>query len=302
MTDIIVIGAGPAGLTAAVYACRAGKSVLVIEKGGFGGQITFSPKVENFPGKTEISGMELAEEFTDHAIAMGAELTVGTVEKIEKADGIFRVVCDDETYEAKAVIIANGVKQKHLNIEAEEKFIGNGVYYCAICDGAFFSGKEVAVVGDGNSALQTAIYLSSICTKVHVLTWFDKYFGDQSLIDVLKKTDNIVTVPNVNVVDFLGKEELIGVKCQSQIDGSTRILNVPAVFVAIGQIPDNKRYANLVDLDENGYILADEDLKTRTDGLFVAGDTRRKTIRQLTTAVGDGTIAAMSAIEYIMKN
>ena len=302
-TDIIIIGAGPAGMTAAVYALRNNKSVLVLESTSVGGQIALSPKVENFPSYSQISGSDFSNRLFEQILLLGANFELEEVTAIVKnGDGTFSVGTNCGEHQAKAVIIANGVKQKHLNIEAEEKFIGNGVYYCAICDGAFFSGKEVAVVGDGNSALQTAIYLSSICTKVHVLTWFDKYFGDQSLIDVLKKTDNIVTVPNVNVVDFLGKEELIGVKCQSQIDGSTRILNVPAVFVAIGQIPDNKRYANLVDLDENGYILADEDLKTRTDGLFVAGDTRRKTIRQLTTAVGDGTIAAMSAIEYIMKN
>ena len=301
MTDIIIIGAGTAGMTAAVYALRNNKSVLILESTSVGGQIAFSPKVENFPSYTSISGSDFSNRLFEQVLTLGASFELETVTAIvKKEDGNFVVGTDVCEHEAKSVIIANGVKQKHFPFKSEERLLGNGVYYCAICDGAFYKGKEVAVIGDGNTALQSAILLSSICSKVYVLTLTDKYFGDQSLIDDLYKIENIVTVPNTSVTDFLGETELCGIKMNR--NGKEEVLSVPAVFVAIGQIPDNEKFKNIVTLTKEGYIVSNERMETSTPGVFVAGDTRNKELRQLATAVSDGAVAAMNAIEYIRKN
>ncbi len=300
MFDIIIIGSGTAGMTAAIYALRNNKKVLLIESTAVGGQIAFSPKVENFPSYRSISGEEFSHKLFEQVLDLGASFELEEVIAVEKEkDDTFLVTTDCGTHKGKSVIIATGVKQKHIGIEAEEKLLGKGVYYCAICDGAFYKGKEVAVVGDGNSALQSAILLSSICSKVHVLTWFDKFFGDLSLVDNLRSLENVIITPNTEVIDFAGKDSLDGVVIRRKEDGTVYTLNVPAIFVAIGQLPDNDKFKKLVDLDEQGYLLADEAMKTKTAGLFVAGDCRKKAIRQLTTAASDGAIAAMSAIEYI---
>lgn len=298
--DIIIVGAGTAGMTAAVYALRNNKSVLMLESTSIGGQIAFSPKVENFPSYTSISGSEFSNRLFEQVLTLGASFELETVTAIVKnANGGFIVGTDVCEHTAKAVIIANGVRQRHFPFESEQRLLGNGVYYCAICDGAFYKGKEVAVIGDGNTALQSALLLSSTCSNVYVLTLTDKYFGDESLIDELYKTKNIVTVPNSTVIDFLGEERLSGIKALH--DGKEFIVEVPAVFVAIGQIPDNKRFSNVAALNKEGYILANERMETATPGVFAAGDTREKQIRQLATAASDGAIAALNAIEYIRK-
>lgn len=299
MTDIIVIGAGPAGLTAAVYACRAGKSVLVIEKGGFGGQITYSPKVENFPGNTEISGMELAEQFTDHAIAMGAELTVGTVEKIEKTDDGFCVVCDDETYKAKAVIIATGARHRLLGLDREEDFIGNGISFCAVCDGSFFEGQDVAMVGGGNSALQEAILLSEVCRSVTVIQNLSDFTGEQKLADILTKRKNVTVHFNTLVTGLLGADELTGIAVRNTESGEEKTLSVNGLFIAVGLVPETEAFADVLPLNKWGYADIGEDCKSTTKGIFVAGDCRSKTVRQLTTACADGSVAALAACHYI---
>lgn len=303
MVDIIVIGCGTAGMTAAIYALRNNKSVLILESTSIGGQIAFSPKVENFPTYREISGEELSQKLFEQVLDLGASFELEDVQKVEKCEecGFFIVTTDQGEYKAKAVIIANGAKQKHIGIENEDHLLGKGVYYCAICDGAFYKGKEVALIGDGNTALQSAILLSSICSKVYMLTWFDQFFGDESLVTTLRKLENVIVMPNTSVVDFVGKEQLEGVKVVRKEDNSSFVLNVPAVFVAIGQVPDNERFSNVVDIDNNGYIVADENMNTRTEGVFVAGDTRQKQVRQLTTAASDGAIAAMSALNYLQK-
>ena len=302
MTDIIIVGCGTAGMTAAIYALRNNKSVLILESEAVGGQIAFSPKVENFPTYKSISGEDLSNKMFEQVLDLGAQFELEDVKKIEKeADGLFTVTTDYGTHQSKVVILATGAKQKHIGIAAEDKLLGKGVYYCAICDGAFYKGKEVALIGDGNTALQSAIMLSSICTKVYMLTWFDKFFGDEGHVTTIRKTENIVVMPNTNVVDFLGADHLEGLKVVNRLDGTDFVLNVPAVFVAIGQIPDNKRFLPYVELDKDGYIIGDEGMKTKTEGLFVAGDTRKKQIRQLTTASSDGAIAAMSAIAYLNK-
>ena len=301
-TDIIVIGGGVAGMTSAIYALRNGKKVTLIESDSVGGQIAFSPKVENFPSYKQISGSDFANKTFEQVLELGADFELEEVLSVEKLpDGTFKVKTDAQTHTARAVIIANGVKHKHIGIDAESRLLGKGVYYCAVCDGAFCKGKEVAIIGDGNTALQSAILLSQICTKVYILTWFDKFFGDQSLVEQIRKTPNITVMPNTQVVDFVGQTELEGVKYVNKEDGSTAVLKLPAVFVNIGQVPDNARFNGLVELDNNGYILAGEDMSTKTPGLFVAGDTRKKTLRQLTTAVSDGAIAAISAVNYLSK-
>ena len=302
MYDVIIIGAGAAGMTAAVYALRNDKSVLIIESTSVGGQIAFSPKVENFPSYRSISGEELSQKMFEQVLDLGVQFELEDVLSVDKLeDKTFRVTTDCGSHDGKTVIIATGAKQKHIGIAAEEHLLGRGVYYCAICDGAFYRGKEVALIGDGNTALQSAILLSSICTKVYVLTWFDKFFGDESLIKTLRKTPNIEVLPETSVVDFLGEDSLTGVKAVKKATCEEFVVDVPAVFVCIGQLPDNKRYANLVELDKDGYCLVDEGMKTKTEGVFAAGDCRKKSIRQLTTAVNDGAIAAMSAISYLNR-
>ena len=301
-TDIIVIGGGTAGMTAAIYALRNGKSVLLIESESVGGQIAFSPKVENFPSYRQISGADFANKTFEQVIDLGADFELEEVESIVKTpNGEFIVNTNCQTHTAKAVIIANGVKQKHIGIDAEARLLGKGVYYCAVCDGAFCKGAEAAIIGDGNTALQSAILLSQICTKVYIMTWFDKFFGDQSLVDTIKRTSNITVMPNTQVVDFIGQDALEGVEYIQKEEGKRAVLNVPAVFVNIGQVPDNKRFEGLVELDNDGYILAREDMSTKTEGLFAAGDTRKKALRQLTTAVSDGAVAAISAVNYLSK-
>lgn len=302
MYDVIIIGAGAAGMTAAIYALRNDKSVLMIESTSVGGQIAFSPKVENFPSYRTISGEELSQKMFEQVLDLGVQFELEEVLSVDKKeDGTFLVKTDCGEHLGKTLIIATGAKQKHIGIAAEEHLLGRGVYYCAICDGAFYRGKEVALIGDGNTALQSAILLSSICTKVYVLTWFDKFFGDESLIKTLRKTPNIEVLPETSVIDFLGDDALTGVKAVKKQTGEEFVVDVPAVFVCIGQLPDNKRYSHLVELDKDGYCIVDDAMKTKTEGVYAAGDCRKKTIRQLATAVSDGAVAAMSAISYLNK-
>ena len=302
MKDLIIIGAGAAVMTAAVYALRNDKSVLLLESSATGGQIAISPRVENFPSYRSISGEELSQKMFEQVLDLGVDFELEEALSIEKGeDGIFTVKTDCGEHKARAVIIATGAKQKHIGIAAEEHLLGRGVYYCAICDGAFYKGKEVALIGDGNTALQSAILLASICTKVYVLTWFDRFFGDESLIKTLRKTKNIEVIPNTSVTDFLGKDSLEGVKAVKKETGEEFVVNVPAVFVCIGQVPDNGKFQNVIEINKEGYALVDEKMNAKVEGVFVAGDCRKKDIRQLTTAVSDGAVAAMSAINYLNR-
>lgn len=298
MFDITIIGCGVAGMTAALYSLRANKKVLILEKESYGGQIAKSPLIENFPTKKSASGSELADELFEQITELGVEFELEDVEKIETKENIFIVKTDYNEYETKAVIIANGVKPRTLGLENEEKFLGNGVYYCAVCDGPFFAGQDVVLVGDGNSAMQYALMLAGYCKKVTMVTMFDKFFGEKVLEDKLRETENIEIIPNAVASKLIGNDKLSSVEFKSS-NGHNFEIKTKALFVAIGQLPDNNKFENVVDLDKNGYIVAGEDTTTKTNGIFVAGDTRTKAVRQVTTAVSDGAIAAVAAVNYI---
>lgn len=300
MYDIIVIGAGAAGMSSALYALRNSKKVLVLESESLGGQIANSPRLENYPSIKAISGEEFTDNLFNQITDLGADVEIEKVVQISKGeDKIFTVKTEYNEYQGKSVIIAAGVKHKHLRTKSDrEDLVGRGVYYCAICDGAFYKGQEVAVIGDANTALQYSLLLAGYCKKVYVYTLFDKFFGDASLVKALRAKENIEVRPNTSVTDFIGGNELEAIEYTDK-DGNVLRHEIPAVFVAIGQVPDNKAYTNLVDLDKNGYIIADETCKTKTEGLFVAGDCRTKAVRQVVTAVADGGVAATNASLYI---
>lgn len=299
MKDIIVIGAGTAGMTAALYSLRNGKTVLILESEAIGGQIASSPRVENFPSIKQISGSEFSDNLFEQISDLGVEFELDKVLKVEKNVNYFTVTGEYNTYEAKAVIIATGVKHKKIHLPMEDELVGKGVSYCAVCDGPFYSGKDVALIGDGNTALQYSLLLANYCNKIYVCTLFDKFFGDLTLVKRLKEKENITVIPNVALKEFKYDDELTGLVFKSMTEEKNIELNVSGVFIAIGQMPDNSSFSNLVDLDKDGYIMANDNMETKTKGLFVCGDCRSKKIRQLTTAVADGAIASISAVNYI---
>ena len=298
MYDIIIIGGGPAGLTAATYARRAGKSVLVIEKNAFGGQITWSPKVENFPGFVSVSGVELGDKLLEQAMEQGAEVELEEVETLTVNGGVKRVRCvSGAEFEARAVIIATGARPRMLGLPREQELIGNGVCFCAGCDGAFYKGQDVAVNGGGNSALQDALLLSETCRKVYLIHRRDSFRGEAKLVDALKAKDNVEFILGARITELVGEDELCGLKLDC--NGETRNIDVTGLFVAIGHAPDNGIFSNLIALTEAGYADSNEDCLTVTPGVFTAGDCRRKSVRQLTTAVADGSVAALAACAYL---
>ncbi len=298
MYDVIVIGGGPAGLTAALYARRANKTVLVIEKATFGGQITFSPNVENIPGFAALSGNEFAEKLVEQVLAQGADVECLEVLRVENGD-VKRVVTDDGTFEAKAVIVATGAKHRMLGLDREEDFVGEGISFCAVCDGAFYEGQTVAVIGGGNSALQEALLLADLCKEVHVVQNLPKFTGEEALVERLMARDNVHAVFSTVVESLVGEDTLSAIVLHNTDTDERTTLSVDGMFVAIGLVPQNEAFADVVVLDERGYAAAGEDCLTQTDGIFVAGDCRRKAIRQVTTAAADGAVAALAACEYI---
>ncbi len=299
MYDIAVIGAGPAGLTAAIYASRAKKSVLVLEKEGFGGQIVLSPGVENYPGVVgSLSGADLASNLLDKAMECGAVTEFDEIKSIEKNPDSFTLKGEYGEYEAKAVIIAAGAHHRKLGAPGEDRLMGRGVSYCAVCDGAFFKGKDVAVIGGGSTALADASLLSDLCKKVYLIHRRDEFRGEAHVVERLMAKENVEFVLSAVPEEFIGENSLeaISVKFKS---GDTRTLPVSGAFVAVGQVPQNAPFAEFIDLDDGGYADSPESCMTKTAGVFVAGDCRKKNVRQLTTAVADGTVAALSACEYI---
>ncbi|MGM9522523.1 MAG: NAD(P)/FAD-dependent oxidoreductase [Oscillospiraceae bacterium] len=301
MHDIIVIGGGPAGMTAALYALRAGKSVLVIEKNGFGGQITYSPKVENFPGTLSMSGNEFADKFLDQIMAQGAEVELDTVTGIRDEGKTKRVLTEDGAeYECRAVIIAAGVKHRMLGLPGEYELVGNGISFCAVCDGDFYKGQTVCVAGGGNSALQEAVLLSETCKEVIMVQDMDYFTGEQKLQDILLTRPNVKAVTGSGITGLLTQAgELRGIKITDRKSGAETEIACDGLFVAIGLIPENGAFAELVPLNDYGYIEAGEDCKTGTSGIYCAGDCRSKSVRQLTTAVSDGAVSALAACRYI---
>ncbi len=297
--DILVIGAGPAGLTAAIYARRAGKSVLVLEKDTFGGQITYSPKLENYPGFEEISGNELAQRMLEQAMKLGADVDMDTVVSVEAGAQGKRVVGEAGVYEADAVIIAAGARHRRLHLPGEEARIGNGVSFCAVCDGAFYRGRSVALVGGGNTALQEALLLSELCRSVTVVQNLPFLTGEQRLIEALHERENVEIRFSTVVTAYLGGETLTGVRLKNTETGAESELPADGVFLAVGTEPDNAPYAAVAALDEQGYLISGEDCRTATDGVFVAGDCRTKAFRQVATAIADGAAAALSACRYL---
>jgi thioredoxin reductase (NADPH) len=296
--DIIVVGGGPAGLTAATYARRAGKSVLVIEKNAFGGQITWSPKVENFPAFVSISGAELGDKLLEQAMEQGADVELEEVSEICLVDGVKKVIClSGAEFEAKALIIATGAKPRMLGLEREEELVGAGVCFCAVCDGAFYKGETVAVNGGGNSALQDAMLLSETCKKVYLIHRRDTFRGEAKLVEALRAKENVEFVLNAKVVELVGEDELSAIVVEQE--GQRRALDVAGLFVAVGHAPDNDIFAEHIELDKGGYAASGEDCLTRSAGIFVAGDCRAKSVHQLTTAVGDGSVAALAACSWL---
>ncbi len=297
--DILVVGGGPAGMTAALYARRSDKKVLILEKESFGGQMALAPKVENYPSIKTISGQELSDQMLDQIMELGVEFDLEEVIKIEKNDNIFVVTTNYREYKALSVIISTGATHRHIGILNEEAWLGKGLSYCAVCDGAFYKGEEVAVVGDGNSALQYALDLSSYCKKVFICTLFDKFFGDLVLVKRLKEKDNIEVISNMSFQKIHGEGHIDYLEFENTKNHQRFNLKVSGVFIAIGQVPNNDIIKNLANIDKDGYVICDENLSTKTEGLFIAGDCRTKKVRQITTAISDGAVAALKAINYL---
>ena len=298
MYDILIIGAGPAGLTAAIYARRAGKSVLLLERDTFGGQITFSPKLENYPGFETISGNDLAQRMLEQALALGADVEMDTVTGIENGS-VKTVIGELGRYEAKAVIIAAGARHRRLGLPREEELIGNGLSFCAVCDGAFYQGGHVAVIGGGNTALQEILLLSETCEKVTVIQNLAFLTGEQKMIDRVLERKNIDIRYSTLCVGYEGEDCLTGLRLKNTETGEESELPVDGAFLAIGTEPENIAYAALAPLNEQGYIKAGEDCLTPTAGVFAAGDCRTKAYRQVATAIADGATAALNACRYL---
>lgn len=299
MYDIIIIGGGPAGLTAALYARRADKNVLVIEKETFGGQITFSPKVENIPGFSELSGNEFAEKLVEQVIGQGADFESCEVQKIIDGE-IKTVVTDSGDFEGKAVIIATGAKHRTLGLPNEAELIGEGISFCAVCDGAFYRNKTVAVVGGGNSALQEAILLSDLAKKVYVIQNLDFLTGEQKLQEQLRSKENTEIICGAVLSEYKSNNgEITGITVKKQSNGTESEIAVDGVFLAVGLVPQNEYFADVIELDTYGYAVSDETCKTKSSGIFTAGDCRTKRIRQVATAAADGAVAALAACDYI---
>ena len=299
MYDLAIIGGGGAGMTAAIYAARSGLSTVILEKSGYGGQAALTAKIENYPSLKEIEGFELAANMKAQVEALGVECRYADVTGVSKTDDIFTVTATDGTVQAKTVIIANGVRRRELGVEGEDRLRGRGVSWCAVCDGGFFRKKKTAVIGAGNSALGDAIFLSNICEEVYLIFRRPSPTATKSYLDALEKLDNVRMMPRHIPLEIKGEKRVTALMIKNLDTDEETDLEVSGVFEAIGLIPDNDLFRGLVDLDGNGYILADENMRTKTPGLFAAGDTRQKHLRQIVTACADGALAAIAAQEYL---
>lgn len=298
MYDIIIVGAGPAGLSAAIYAARASKSVLLLEANTYGGQIVNTPDIENYPAEEHISGFEFATKLYTQATNLGAQLKFERVLHIQTQGEVKQVVTAKNTYEAKAVIIATGARNRRLGVAREEEMIGKGISYCATCDGAFYRNKTVAVVGGGNTALEDAEYLADIAQTVYLIHRRDSFRADRATVEKLQKKGNVQFILNSTVHALVIEQKVVGIEVQDK-EGTLTRLAADCLFVAVGRIPENESFADILALDAEGYATADESCITATKGIFVAGDNRTKQVRQLVTATADGAVAATAAVQYL---
>lgn len=301
MYDIGIVGGGTAGMTAAIYGQRAGKKTIIIEGGAFGGQITSSPNVENYPGIASVSGSEFSMNLLDQAVKLGAETQTEQVMGIREEDGKKIIVTDGKEYPCRSIILATGVTHRHLGVPGEERLTGAGVSYCATCDGMFFRGRDVAVVGGGSTALQDAEFLSGYCSKVYLIHRRDEFRGENNIVKRLEKKENVEFILSATVKEIVGENMVEKLILNHKKTGEESELPVAGVFVAVGQIPQNDMFADVVRLDGSGFILAAEDCMTSHPGIFAAGDCRTKEVRQLTTAAADGAVAALAACKYIAE-
>lgn len=297
MYDAIIVGAGPAGLTAAIYLCRAGKKVLVLEAKSYGGSIINTLDIENYPGLFHVSGFDFADKLYNQAKDLGTEF------KFEKVISIInekekRVVTSKNEYTTQAIILATGSVNRKLGLEKEEELVGRGISYCATCDGAFYKGKVVAVIGGGNTALEDALYLSDIASKIYLIHRRDEFRGDDKTVEILKSKNNLDFIYNSNIIKLYASDRLNSIDVENS-NGEITNIKIDGLFVAIGRIPENDSFKNIIDIDESGYVISNEDCRTNIDGIFVAGDNRKKDVRQLVTATSDGAIAAMEVIKYL---
>lgn len=300
--DIIIIGAGPAGMTAAIYARRAAKSVLVLEAVNYGGQILNTPDIENYPARAHISGYDFSTTLYEQAKELGAQFIFEKAVGIKDGNGKKTVVTAKNSYEAKAVILATGSANRKLGIIDEENLLGKGVSYCATCDGNFYRKKVVAVVGGGNTALEDALYLSNLAEKVYLIHRRDSFRGEEANVSRLTARDNVEFIYNSNVTKLISDKRLRAIEVTNKIDGSVKTLEINGLFVAVGRVPENQNFAELIKLDDAGYVQSGEDCHTSCAGIFAAGDNRTKALRQLVTAAADGAMAATEAVKYIDNN
>lgn len=301
MHDIIIIGAGPAGMTAAIYGRRASKTVLMIEAKSYGGQIINTPDIENYPVAPHISGFDFATKVFEQATALGAETVFEKAVKITPHDGIFTVTTNKADHDGKTVIIATGSENRKLGLPDEDRLVGRGISYCATCDGAFFRGKTVAVVGGGNTALEDALYLSELAETVYLIHRRDEFRGAEATAEQLRGRENVKLVLNSTVTALHAEKRLKSITVKNK-NGDETELEVNGLFVAVGRIPENQNFAEVAELDNAGYVIAGEDCRTNTPGIFAAGDNRVKEVRQLVTAASDGAAAATEAVKYLNSN
>lgn len=299
MYDIAIVGAGPAGLSAAIYGTRAGKSVVVFEAMTYGGQIVNTPEIENYPGIRQISGFDFATGLYEQATGLGAEVVYEKVTGIEDKGSYKRVLTESGSYEARSVILATGAKNRPLGLDHEQELIGAGISYCATCDGAFFKGKDVAVVGGGSTALEDAAYLCGYCRTVYLIHRRSQFRGEEAAVEKLRKKPNIIFELDSRVIRLNGESHLESIEVEQIQTGEIRTIPVDGLFVAIGQMPDNQAFSDLVNVDDAGYIRAMESCETNVPGIFTAGDCRTKKVRQLATAAADGAVAALAACDYL---
>ena len=296
MYDIIIVGAGPAGLTAAIYGKRNNKKVLVLEASTYGGQIINSLDIENYPGERHISGFDFATKLFNQAKDLGSEIKFERVINIKAFKDYKEVLTNKNTYKSKSIILATGSKNKTLGLSREKELTGKGISYCATCDGAFFKNKDVAVIGGGNVAIEDALYLSNIVKKVYVIIRGESFKAEESSVEELKEKKNVEIIKNASVTELLGKDKL-----ERIVLSNDKEIDIDGLFVAIGRVPENDCYKELINLDKYGYVISKEDCHTNIPGIFVSGDNRVKELRQLVTATSDGAIAASEAIKYVNK-